>query len=144
MEEIGQGRLYTASSEKLDVFVPFTIFLFYFVTVLIGFLIICLFKEFPVVFDRLEKLKGGQEAKNECDKVIDKNGTSKTGGNGIKQLREIIAESKLSYENLDDATQAFLKVKIMDNIHKSSLVIKVLPSLGKALLQLAGISWKVQ
>merc|ERR1712037_790253 len=66
----------------------------------------------------LEKLKGGKEAKNECDKVIDKNGTPKTGGNGIKQLRENIAESKLSYEIMDDAAQAFLKVKIMDNIHK--------------------------
>merc|ERR1712223_638036 len=74
--------------------------------------------EFPVVLALLEKLKGGKEAKNECDKVIDKNGTSKTGGNGIKQLRENIAESKLSYEIMDDAAQAFLKVKIMDNIHK--------------------------
>merc|ERR1711872_770656 len=74
--------------------------------------------EFPVVKELLEKLKGGKEAKNECDKVIDKNGTPKTGGNGIKQLRENIAESKLSYEIMDDAAQAFLKVKIMDNIHK--------------------------
>merc|ERR1712032_1361269 len=57
-------------------------------------------------------------AKNECDKVIDKNGTPKTGGTGIKQLRENIAESKLSYEIMDDAAQAFLKSKIMDNIHK--------------------------
>merc|ERR1712107_68667 len=56
--------------------------------------------------------------KNECDKVVDKNGTPKTGGNGIKQLRENIAESKLSYEIMDDAAQAFLKSKIMDNIHK--------------------------
>merc|ERR1711964_538168 len=31
--------------------------------------------EFPVVLALLEKLKGGKEAKNECDKVIDKNGT---------------------------------------------------------------------
>merc|ERR1712222_231831 len=61
--------------------------------------------EFPVMLALLEKLKGGKEAKNECDKVIDKNGTPKTGGNGIKQLRENIAESKLSY-------------KIMANIHK--------------------------
>merc|ERR1711948_20324 len=61
---------------------------------------------------------GGKEAKNECDKVIDKNGTPKTGGNGIKQLRENIAESKLSYEIMDDAAQAFLKTKIMDNILK--------------------------
>merc|ERR1712012_345202 len=74
--------------------------------------------EFPVVLALLEKLKGGKEAKNECDKVIDKNGTPKTGCNGIKQLRENIAESKLSYEIMDDAAQAFLKVKIMDNIHK--------------------------
>merc|ERR1712019_226505 len=74
--------------------------------------------EFPVVLALLEKLKGGKEAKNECDKVIDKNGTPKTGGNGIKQLRENIAESKLSYEIMDDAAQAFLKVKIMDNINK--------------------------
>merc|ERR1712214_209927 len=74
--------------------------------------------EFPVVLALLEKLKGGKEAKNECDKVIDKNGTPKTGGNGIKQLRENIAESKLSYEIMDDAAQAFLKVKIMDNTHK--------------------------
>merc|ERR1711981_1242804 len=74
--------------------------------------------EFPVVMDLVGKLKGGKEAKNEGDKVIDKNGTPKTGGNGIKQLRENIAESKLSYEIMDDAAQAFLKMKIMDNIHK--------------------------
>merc|ERR1712109_349058 len=74
--------------------------------------------EFPVVLALLEKLKDGKEAKNECDKVIDKNGTPKTGGTGIKQLRENIAESKLSYEIMDDAAQAFLKMKIMDNIHK--------------------------
>jgi len=74
--------------------------------------------EFPVVLQLINKLKGGQEAKNEADKVIDKNGTPKTGGNGIKQLRENIAESKLSYEIMDDSAQAFLKGKIMDNIHK--------------------------
>merc|ERR1712106_393373 len=74
--------------------------------------------EFPVVMDLVGKLKGGKEAKNECDKVIDKNGTPKTGGTGIKQLRENIAESKLSYEIVDDAAQAFLKMKIMGNIHK--------------------------
>merc|ERR1712212_732715 len=97
-----------------------------------GSVIACLLKEFQinasfeglvetvpgVNLDLLEKLKGGKEAKNECDKVIDKNGTPKTGGNGIKQLRENIAESKLSYEIMDDAAQAFLKVKIMDNIQK--------------------------
>merc|ERR1711996_157606 len=74
--------------------------------------------EFPVVMEMIGKIKDGVGAKNELDKVVDKNGTPKTGGNGIKQLRENIAESKLSYEIMDDAAQAFLKVKIMDNIHK--------------------------
>merc|ERR1712241_854736 len=60
----------------------------------------------------------GEASKRECDKVIDKNGPKKTGGTGIKQLRENIAESKLSYEIMDDAAQVFLKSKIMDNIHK--------------------------
>merc|ERR1712223_267698 len=74
--------------------------------------------EFEVVKELVATLKDGVAAKNECDKVIDKNGTPKTGGTGIKQLRENIAESKLSYETMDDAAQAFLKMKIMDNIHK--------------------------
>merc|ERR1712012_167899 len=74
--------------------------------------------EFEVVKQLVVKLKGGKEAKNNADKVIDKNGTTKTGGTGIKQLRENIAESKLSYEIVVDSAQAFLKVKIMDNIHK--------------------------
>merc|ERR1712080_2831 len=74
--------------------------------------------EFPVVMEMIGKIKDGVGAKNELDKVVDKNGAPKTGGNGIKQLRENIAESKLSYEIMDDAAQAFLKVKIMDNIHK--------------------------
>merc|ERR1712183_709079 len=74
--------------------------------------------EFEVVKEVVNTLKDGAGAKNECDKVIDKNGTPKTGGTGIKQLRENIAESKLSYEIMDDAAQAFLKMKIMDNIHK--------------------------
>ena len=43
-----------------------------------------------------------QNAKAECDKVIDKNGPPPIG-TGIKQLRENIAESKLSYEIMDDA-----------------------------------------
>merc|ERR1712106_1206954 len=73
---------------------------------------------FEVVKKLIAELPGAQAAKNECDKVIDKNGTPKTGGTGIKQLRENIAESKLSYEIMDDAAQAFLKTKIMDNIHK--------------------------
>merc|ERR1712240_970595 len=74
--------------------------------------------EFPVVMEMIGKIKGGVEAKNELDKVVDRNGTPKTGGTGIKQLRENIAESKLSYEIMDDAAQALLKSKIMDNIHK--------------------------
>merc|ERR1712123_330298 len=74
--------------------------------------------EFEVVKTLVSTLKDGEAAKNECDKVIDKNGTPKTGGTGIKQLRENIAESKLSYEIMDDAAQAFLMTKIMDNISK--------------------------
>merc|ERR1719239_1470967 len=75
--------------------------------------------EFPVVMKLVEKLADGNAAKNVCDKVVDKNRTPKTGGTGIKQLRENIAESKLSYEIMDDAAQAFLKSKIMDNIQKN-------------------------
>merc|ERR1719295_1604686 len=74
--------------------------------------------EFEVVKDLMAKMKDGASAKNNADKIIDLNGTKKTGGTGIKQLRENIAESKLSYEIMDDAAQAFLKSKIMDNIHK--------------------------
>jgi len=73
--------------------------------------------EFEVIKELVAELKD-DGAKNECDKVIDKNGPAKTGGTGIKQLRENIAESKLSYEIMDDAAQVFLKSKIMDNIHK--------------------------
>merc|ERR1719445_1299903 len=79
----------------------------------------CLFAgNFEVVKKLVAYIPGGEAAKNECDKVIDKNGTPKTGGTGIKQVRENIAESKLSYEIMDDAAQAFLKMKIMDNITK--------------------------
>merc|ERR1712106_718959 len=74
--------------------------------------------EFECVKELVVALKDGEAAKNTCDKVIDKNGPKKTGGTGIKQIRENIAESKLSYEIMDDAAQAFLKTKIMDNIHK--------------------------
>merc|ERR1711892_897354 len=74
--------------------------------------------EFEVIKALVKALPDGEAAKRECDKVIDKNGTPKTGGTGIKQLRENIAESKLSYEIMDDAAQAFLKTKIMDNIQK--------------------------
>merc|ERR1712193_49503 len=74
--------------------------------------------EFEVVKQLVSTLNDGAGAKNNADKIIDLNGTKKTGGTGIKQLRENIAESKLSYEIMDDAAQAFLKTKIMDNIHK--------------------------
>merc|ERR1712095_242463 len=74
--------------------------------------------EFEVIKELVAALPDGVAAKKECDKVIDKNGPAKTGGTGIKQTRENIAESKLSYEIMDDAAQAFLKQKIMDNIHK--------------------------
>jgi len=79
--------------------------------------------EFEVVKKLIVALPGGVAAKNVTDKVIDKNGTPKTGGTGIKQLRENIAESKLSYEIMDDAAQAFLKSKIMDNIQKYNYLI---------------------
>jgi len=79
--------------------------------------------EFEVVKQLMEKIQDGAGAKNNADKIIDLNGTPKTGGTGIKQLRENIAESKLSYEIMDDAAQAFLKSKIMDNIHKYYYII---------------------
>merc|ERR1712121_179282 len=79
--------------------------------------------EFEVVKELVAKMKDGAGAKNNADKIIDLNGTKKTGGTGIKQLRENIAESKLSYEIMDDAAQAFLKSKIMDNIHKYFYII---------------------
>merc|ERR1712121_346532 len=75
--------------------------------------------EFEVIKELVVELGAdGESSKRECDKVIDKNGPKKTGGTGIKQLRENIAESKLGYEIMDDAAQVFLKSKIMDNIHK--------------------------
>merc|ERR1711931_177072 len=74
--------------------------------------------EFEVVKQLVKTMKDGEGAKKYADKIIDLNGTKKTGGTGIKQLRENIAESKLSYEIMDDAAQAFLKTKIMDNIQK--------------------------
>ena len=74
--------------------------------------------EFEVVKELVATLQDGAAAKNNADKIIDINGTPKTGGTGIKQLRENIAESKLSYEIMDDAAQVFLKTKIMDNIQK--------------------------
>jgi len=74
--------------------------------------------EFEVIKELCSVLPDGESAKAQCDKIIDKNGPAKTGGTGIKQTRENIAESKLSYEIMDDAAQTFLKAKIMDNIQK--------------------------
>merc|ERR1712013_96321 len=68
--------------------------------------------EFEVVKELLTKLKDGAGAKNNADKIIDLNGTPKTGGTGIKQLRENIAESKLGYEIMDDAAQADQKAEV--------------------------------
>merc|ERR1712018_102330 len=73
--------------------------------------------EFEVVKELMAALPDGAAAKRECDTDIDKNGPPPKG-TGIKQLRENIAESKLSYEIMGDAAQVFLKSKIMDNIAK--------------------------
>merc|ERR1712001_503195 len=78
--------------------------------------------EFEVVKELIAAFDDGAASKRECDKVIDKNGP-KPKGTGIKQLRENIAESKLSYEIMDDAAQAFLKTKIMDIIQKYAYLI---------------------
>merc|ERR1711915_708240 len=87
--------------------------------------------EFEVVKELMAELEDGANAKAECDKVIDKNGPPPIG-TGIKQLRENIAESKLSYEIMDDAAQAFLKIKIMDNIHKYFYLIVFAGSIREA------------
>eukprot|EP00092_Neocalanus_flemingeri_P007848 GFUD01008473.1.p1 GENE.GFUD01008473.1~~GFUD01008473.1.p1 ORF type:complete len:486 (-),score=115.48 GFUD01008473.1:213-1670(-) len=79
--------------------------------------------EFKVVLELLEKYPNMVAAKNQCDKLIDMNGPKSCGGTGIKQLRENIAESKLSYEIMDDAAQAFLKTKIQDNITKYFMLV---------------------
>merc|ERR1740128_1548593 len=65
--------------------------------------------EFEVIKELCASLPNGEGAKRECDKVIDKNGPPKSGGTGIKQLRENIAESKLSYEIMDDAAPPSLR-----------------------------------
>merc|ERR1719244_812881 len=48
--------------------------------------------EFEVVKELVNTMKDGAGAKNFADKIIDLNGTKKTGGTGIKQLRENFAE----------------------------------------------------
>merc|ERR1719315_328573 len=88
--------------------------------------------EFVVVKELLEKYPKMVAAKNQTDKLIDLNGPKSCGGTGIKQLRENIAESKLSYEIMDDAAQAFLKAKIQDNITKYFMLIVFSAYIGKA------------
>ena len=59
------------------------------------------------------------------NQVIDKNGPPKTGGTGIKQLRENIAESKLSYEIMDDAAQVIRIRMMMVAMMKETIVDKL-------------------
>merc|ERR1712099_136307 len=84
----------------------------------------CLFKEFQIgaAFEGLvETVPGVNQDVLKMDRyTMDPNKDPLFRGDfeGIKELRENIAESKLSYEIMDDAAQTFLKAKIMDNIHK--------------------------
>merc|ERR1712156_271728 len=55
--------------------------------------------EFSVVKELLEKYPAMNTAKNQCDKLIDLNGPKSTGGTGIKQLRENIADEKVPDPN---------------------------------------------
>ena len=78
--------------------------------------------EFEVVKELLGKYPNMATAKNQADKLIDLAGPKSTGGTGIKQLRENIAESKLSYEIMDDAAQVDLSWSLNDislNTHTS-------------------------
>merc|ERR1719436_1931129 len=79
--------------------------------------------EFDVVKQLVSERPEMVAAKKRADKLVDLCGPPKTGGTGIKQLRENIAESKLSYEIMDDAAQTFLKAKIQDNITKYYMLI---------------------
>merc|ERR1712226_288898 len=79
--------------------------------------------EFDVVKQLIGERPEMVAAKKRADKLVDLCGPPKTGGTGIKQLRENIAESKLSYEIMDDAAQTFLKAKIQDNITKYFMLI---------------------
>jgi len=88
--------------------------------------------EFDVVKQLLNEFPDFKTAKNRADKLIDLCGPPKTGGTGIKQLRENIAESKLSYEIMDDAAQTFLKAKIQDNITKYFMLIVYSHYIGEA------------
>jgi hypothetical protein len=74
--------------------------------------------EFDVINKLIKSLEGSEYAKKECDKIIDVNGIKATGGSGMVQLREDIAQNKMRYELVDDSEQVILKAKIMDNIQK--------------------------
>ena len=73
--------------------------------------------EFEVVKELLGKYNNMETAKKQADKLIDLCGPKSTGGTGIKQLRENIAESKLSYEIMDDAAQVFIPIDVDLDIH---------------------------
>jgi len=88
--------------------------------------------EFDVVKQLISERPEMVAAKKRADKLVDLCGPPKTGGTGIKQLRENIAESKLSYEIMDDAAQTFLKAKIQDNITKYFMLIVFSAYIGKA------------
>ena len=79
--------------------------------------------EFEVVKKLVAALPEGEAAKSATDKILDKNGTSKTGGTGVKHLRENIAESKLSYEVMDDSAQV---VRLMTPRIMMILVVLIL------------------
>merc|ERR1712214_273104 len=103
-----------------------------------GCVIACLFKEFQISasFEGLVETVPGVNAsllktdrytmdmkkdalfRGEFEVVKELVGALKDGAGA-----ENIAESKLSYEIMDDAAQAFLKSKIMDNIHKYFYII---------------------
>jgi len=74
--------------------------------------------EFNVIKKLMANLDGVASAKKEMDKIIDVNGTKATGGTGMVQIREDIASNKMKFELVDDAEQAVLKNKIIDNIQK--------------------------
>merc|ERR1712032_1734059 len=80
--------------------------------------------EFEVIKELVSILPDGEAAKRECDKVIDKNGPTKTGGTGIKQLRENIAESKLSYEIMDDIHKYFYLIVFTAYMREAAEVAK--------------------
>merc|ERR1711976_819361 len=94
-----------------------------------GCVMSCLFKEFQISasFEGLvETVPGVNASLLKTDRYVmdaTKDALFRGEFEVVKQLRENIAESKLSYEIMDDAAQAFLKSKIMDNIHKYFYII---------------------